>query len=230
MTKAQTGITVQFLRRCPAFKDAPLSLVSHVLSNCTERQLSRNEVIAHQGDPFPYLGVVREGSVRAKLGSPDGREQLVYEAHPLETFAEIPLLDQGETLSLLCAGEEGACVALIARAALVHVCAVDKSLSLRVAEAAAQRARSMMGRLTELAFTSTTSRIARALLRCAQPGSNAKASPQFARLSQAKIAELGGTVRVVAARSLRTLADVGAIRLRKGRVVQIDEEALAKFL
>jgi CRP-like cAMP-binding protein len=159
----------------------------------------------------------------------------LYEASEGETFGEIPLLDNEATLSHLAAGDRGAVTVLIPKRTLEGACRSDAALALRLARATAHRARILTERLEDLAFASTTTRIARVILSFA-PNSNGatpdwvEAPIELRQLSQTRIADLAGTVRVVVARALRTLTDDGALVMDHGRVVRLNRAALAHVL
>jgi CRP-like cAMP-binding protein len=222
---------------CPLFSKLRCDVLEHVGSAAVERHLAPRRSLVSQGEPFPYLGVVVDGSIVAIAASAAGREQLLYEAMPNDTFGEIPMLDDGSTLAYFAAGERGAISLLIPRSVLDFVCRSDPALSIRLAQAAAHRARILTERLSELAFVSTTSRIARAIasflpadITDASRATWVEAPIGLRRLSQAKIGRLAGTVRVVVARVLGALAMADAISLRAGRVTRINLPELARWL
>ncbi|MGH7714524.1 MAG: helix-turn-helix domain-containing protein, partial [Vulcanimicrobiaceae bacterium] len=68
---------------------------------------------------------------------------------------------------------------------------------------------------------------ARALLPYAGPAEGLVPTlPPLSQMSQAQIATIAGTVRVVAARGLAKLEKEHAIELRRGRVIRIDRHLL----
>lgn len=76
-------------------------------------------------------------------------------------------------------------------------------------------------------FSSMTARIARALLPYAGPAEGMVPTlPPLSQMSQAQIATIAGTVRIVAARGLAKLVRERAIELRRGRVARIDRRQL----
>ncbi|MGH7683510.1 MAG: Crp/Fnr family transcriptional regulator, partial [Vulcanimicrobiaceae bacterium] len=96
-------------------------------------------------------------------------------------------------------------------------------LALRLGRRTALRARELSERMMRAVFSSTTARIARSLLPYAGPAEGLVPTlPPLSQMSQAQIATIAGTVRIVAARSLAKLARERAIELRRGRVARID--------
>jgi CRP/FNR family transcriptional regulator, cyclic AMP receptor protein len=217
------------LRACQLFEKTSPRLIDALAEASLERHLAAKRVIAHQGDRFPFLGVVWEGAVVAVASRSNGREEYLYEAGPYDTFAEIPLLDESETFSYLAAGEDGAVTILIPRAPLVHACTEEPALGLRLAKRAAHRARLLVQRLTELAHASTVARIAAVIAASVPDAPDWIAAPRELRSwSQAEIATRAGTVRVVAARVLRTLESEGAITLERGRIARLRPRLLTR--
>lgn len=185
-----------------------------------------------QSEPFPYLGVVIAGSVVASFLSDDGRDHLLYEIEPHESFAEIQMLDDHGALSTLASGSGGAVVILLPKSAVESACRRDARLAYQFAKMTAARARTVASSVGRLAFASTVRRVAN-VIRTGLPvdaGGAVEAPPALRALSQTQIAVRAGTVRVVAARALRSLAGSGAIRLDGGRVAAVDGARLAAWL
>jgi Crp-like helix-turn-helix domain len=86
-------------------------------------------------------------------------------------------------------------------------------------------------KLIDLSFSSTSARIAQVILQGLQMEPKMiDAPPRLAELSQRQIAELAGTVRVVAARALRSFADAGAVELERGRIVRVRPRRLSTWV
>jgi CRP/FNR family transcriptional regulator len=80
--------------------------------------------------------------------------------------------------------------------------------------------RSLAVLVEDLAFRSVRERLARELLREAREGA--------AELTHQELAERTGTVREIAGRALRQLAQEGLVRLERGRIVVLDPDGLAR--
>ena len=81
----------------------------------------------------------------------------------------------------------------------------------------AQNLRMLVGKIAELSFYNVTDRLARLLLEL--PESQLDGSGET-RLTQDELAARIGTVREVAARSLKELERVGAIGIERGRIIE----------
>ncbi|HXM17753.1 MAG TPA: Crp/Fnr family transcriptional regulator [Candidatus Tumulicola sp.] len=204
-------------------------LLARLAGAAIESRVGPNETFAPQGQPFPFLGVVAEGAVVAIISSRDGREQMLYQSVPDETFAEVPSLDGRVTLYRFAAGARGALSLLIPRLALEEACEASAELGLRLGRVVSERARILADCLTHLAFETTLERITRAI-RSYIPREAAgwvDASPELKGLSQNQLAELSGTVRIVVARALRSLAAANVIELDGGRIKRVNADTLA---
>src|ERR1700680_2253093 len=182
------------IRACAVFSTVKQAPLRRLAAASFERSLAPRRVLASLGRPFPLLGIVVRGSIVCEASSEGGRDQLLYEARPTETFAETIMLDEGRMLAHFAAGSDGAHLVLIPRAAVVAECAHYPMLALCIAKATAHRARILVERLVTFAFSSTTSRVARALLGRVPTTSGWVDAPlDVRRWSQTQIALLAGT-------------------------------------
>jgi CRP-like cAMP-binding protein/uncharacterized protein (DUF2249 family) len=219
-----------FLRRSSLLAPLDEEARAKLLATAFERTCAAGETLVEQGDAFPYLGFVQHGVVAAVALSSGGREHVIYEALPLETFAELELLDGASATARMSAMYAEARVVLVPRDAMLEACQRSAMLSLRLGATVARRTRLLVERAGALAFGSTLSRIARALLPYARAAEGlAPAIPPLPAMTQLEIATLAGTVRVVAARGLAELSAAGAIEMRAGRVTSVDRDRLNEF-
>jgi len=230
MRQPENPDAASFLRRSSLLAPLEDDVRSKVISAAIERTYEAGRTIAEQGDAFPYLGFVQHGIVAAIALSANGRDHLLYEALPLETFAEVEFLDGGGAAARLIAAHTDARTVLVPRDAMLEACRRSAMLSLRLGAMVARRTRLLVERAGILAFSSTVSRIARSLLPYAPAAEGlAPAIPPLPSMTQLEIATLAGTVRVVAARGLAELSAAGAIEMRQGRVTLVDRNRLNEF-
>jgi CRP/FNR family transcriptional regulator, cyclic AMP receptor protein len=86
----------------------------------------------------------------------------------------------------------------------------------------ASQLRDLVVLVEDLAFRSVRERLARQLLREAREGT--------AELTHQELAERTGTIREIAGRALRQLAQEGLVRLARGRVIVLDRDGLARIV
>lgn len=214
------------------FAGASRGAMARLADASIERFMGPGRPLVSQSEAFPYLGIVTAGSVVASFLSADGRDHLLYEVRPPETFAEIPLLDEHGALTTLASGPEGAVVILVPKAAVESACRIDARLAFQLACVTAARARTVARSVGRLAFVSTVRRVANVIREGLPDGASGQveAPAPLRALSQSQIALRAGTVRVVAARALRSLAGSGAIGLLGGRIAVVDPARLAQWL
>ncbi|MGH7659942.1 MAG: DUF2249 domain-containing protein [Vulcanimicrobiaceae bacterium] len=212
-----------FLRHCSILADLGEEAVKRMADASEERSLQPGGVLIEQGEHLRALAFVRTGLIAAIASSPEGREQLLYEALPFDTCGVIEFFDDGAAPARLVAAYGAAQVVLVPRTLAIEIARQYPMLALRLGRRTALRARELSERMMRAVFSSTTARIARSLLPYAGPAEGLVPTlPPLSQMSQAQIATIAGTVRIVAARSLAKLARERAIELRRGRVARID--------
>jgi CRP/FNR family cyclic AMP-dependent transcriptional regulator len=214
---------LSFLRHCSTLADLDEHALARMADVAEERSFPPGGVLIEQGEHLRALALVRTGLIAAIASSPDGREQLLYEALPFDPCGEIEFFDDGAAPARLVAAYGAAQVVLIPRTRAIEIARQFPMLALRVGRRTALRARELSDRMMHTAFSSTEARVARALLPYAGPAEGLVPTlPPLSQMSQAQIATIAGTVRIVAARGLAKLVKERAIELRRGRVTRID--------
>lgn len=219
------------LRRSALFDEANDATVLLCAGKATQQNLSRGDLVMRQGEQFGFIGIVCEGTLAIISGSAQGREHLLYEALPLETFGELAALDNGMTFASATVISRTAIVGLIPRPTYLKAFADDAGLARGVARVAAQRVRVLVERSTAQVSQSTLSRVAAAILPYAPPNRGlSNVLPPLDVLSLADLAIAAGTVREVVGRALLELEQAHAIERTRGRVVRVDRELLNRFI
>jgi CRP/FNR family transcriptional regulator, dissimilatory nitrate respiration regulator len=185
--------------------------------------------LAEQGVAWPHFGVVRTGRLFSIAGTPEGREQLLFEFLPREAFGELIMFDHGATAARFVTIGEPADVLIFPQLAARHLAESDPQFALSVATACALRGRSVIEMLCAQISKPAIARVAAALIAFA-PGDQLEREPKRRMLRPAEIAAAAGTVQEVAARALAKLEECGAIRRERGRIVGIDPAKLNNFL
>jgi CRP/FNR family transcriptional regulator len=111
---------------------------------------------------------------------------------------------------------------LLPRAALLRLLTRHPDLALAALRELAGQLRELVVLVEDLAFRSVRERLARQLLKEAGEGT--------AELTHQELAERTGTVREIAGRALRQLAQEGLVRLERGRVIVLDRDGLAQIV
>jgi CRP/FNR family cyclic AMP-dependent transcriptional regulator len=216
-----SAITTDELRAIPllASLDEPtLAATARRVRRCNFRP---GQQILLEGDKAPGLFLVQRGRVRLSRTAIDGREQVLAMVGPGEHFHLVPLFDGGPNPSTARAMSPVACL-LIPRDDLLALFRSHPDLALAALSAMAGQLRELVVLVEDLAFRSVRARLARHLL--AEAGSGA------AELTHQELAERAGTVREIAGRALRRLAEEGLVRLERGRVIVLDPAGLEAIL
>lgn len=177
------------------------------------------EYIAYEGEQPAGLFFVQRGRVRLSRTAPDGREQVLAMVGAGENFNAVPLFDNRANLTTARAMSAVTCLVLSGEALIILI-RRHPDLALAMLREMAGQLRGLAVLVEDLAFRSVRERMARELLREASEGT--------AELTQQELAERTGTVREIAGRALRQLAQEGLVRLERGRVVVLDPAGLAR--
>lgn len=211
---------VEVLRRVGLFaglSDEALGRVSRVAG---ARTYDPGEPIVFEGDPCRAAYFIAAGRVRVSRVSPEGREQVLAELGPGQSFNTVPPFQAQ--------GVNHATVEAITEA-ILYVVAADalRDLVSECPEVALALLRDFAGRLDhltdlveDLSLRTVRGRLARFLLERADEAGVAQ------QWTQAEIAVRLGTVRDVVGRVLRDLAEAGLVRLERQRIVLLDRAGL----
>lgn len=188
----------------------------------TERRSFRaGEYIMFEGEQPPGLFLLQRGRVRLSRTAPDGREQVLAMLERGANFNAVPLFDDHPNQATARAMSAVACL-LLEHDALYDLINRHPQLSLALLREMSGQLRELVVLVEDLAFRSVRERLARQLLRESSAGT--------AEMTQQELAERTGTVREIAGRALRRLAQEGLVELERGRVRILDRSGLVRVL
>jgi CRP-like cAMP-binding protein/uncharacterized protein (DUF2249 family) len=195
------------------------------------RRIAAGMTIAEQGTQWPYIGLVIRGSVMATVSTDAGRDYTLYQTSPFDVFGELQALDTGVTIARFEAGTPAAEILMLPRDLVLELADKDGQFAHRLATICAQRGRLVHELLYARIAKPTITRLAAAMLPYAIRSDGFEAAlPPLPGMTQSQLAHAAGTVKDVIGRDLATLHAAGAIKLRSGRVAQINEARLRTFL
>lgn len=209
------------LRAIPFFATLDERALADVARRMVACAYRPGEHIIVEGDAPPGLFFVVRGRVRLSRTAPDGREQVLAMVAAGENFNAVPLFDERPNPTTARAMSQVRCL-LLPRHALADLLRRHPDLALAALREMAEQLRDLVALVEDLAFRSVRERLARQLLYEAAEGT--------AELTQQELAERTGTVREIAGRALRQLAQEGLVRLARGRVVVLDRDGLARVV
>ncbi|MEN9938656.1 MAG: hypothetical protein RLZZ387_5235 [Chloroflexota bacterium] len=213
-------ITAAELREIPFFTALDAHALADVARRMEVRDYRPGEHIIYEGEQPAGMFFVVRGRVRLSRTAPDGREQVLAMVAVGENFNAVPLFDERPNPTTARAMSPVRCL-LLPRDALLGLLRRYPNLALAALREMAEQLRDLVVLVEDLAFRSVRERLARQLLHEAAEG--------MAELTQQELAERTGTVREIAGRALRRLAQEGLVRLERGRVVVLDREGLASI-
>ncbi len=181
-----------------------------------------DEYIVYEGQPCSGLAIIESGRVKIFKGSSSGREMVFNVMEAGESFNEVPVFDQGMN-PVNVSAVVSTRIWMIDAEALRKVIAEHPKTCQQIIINLSQNLRMLVGKVAELSFYNVTARLAR-LLR-GLPEDQLTGDGE-SRLTQDDLAARIGTVREVAARSLKELEQVGAIAIERGRITILDRKKL----
>ena len=220
-----TNGTCKVMHNPEQLRDFPLlaSLDAPTLRDLGRRmQISAyraGQQIVTEGEPASGLFFILAGRVRLAREAADGRVQVLATVGPGEHFDLVPLFDGGHNPASAHAMSRVECLHL-AREDLLALIARHPDLAQAALSAMAAQLRELVDLVEDLAFRSVRARLARHLLSVAADGT--------AALTHQELAERTGTIREIAGRALRRMAEEGLVRLQRGQVQVLDRERLAR--
>lgn len=204
------------------FDDLPETLLKQVAGQMRLKEFARGETLFWEGDPCSGLHILEQGSVRLYSVSPQGRQYTLRVMQEGETCNEVPAFDGGTNPVNGEALEDGR-VWVIDAAMLRALVQTHPQFALKVLSNFAGNLRSLVRKVSEMAFYQVTHRLARLI---DETQGDRREGPQW---TQEQLAAQLGTVREVVARSLKELERSGAIRVEERRIRITDPEALEQW-
>ncbi|HKZ83722.1 MAG TPA: Crp/Fnr family transcriptional regulator [Anaerolineae bacterium] len=221
-------VSPDFLQAFPIFAGVLGLQLDDVAAHAEARRYRGRRLIVQEGQPCEGLHLVAEGRVKVFRRS-GTREQIMTVLGPGDVVDAAPLIDGGaHRLSAQALGRATVC--FVDRATMLKT--LDECPSVREALLGhmAERLRTFANLAGDLAFKDATSRLAGAILACADEGSRIDASgTQLDRkLTRRELAARASTVREVALRTLKRLQQQGLIADDAGRIVILDRGGLQR--
>lgn len=213
--------TIDELRNIPFLASLDATTLSDVARQMQRCEYRPGEYILLEGDLPPGLFFITRGRVRLSCMAHDGREQVLAMLNVGDNFNAVSLFDERPNPTSARAMSHVQCL-LLPRAALISLIAQHADLAFASLREMAGQLRELVVLVEDLAFRSVRERLARQLLKEASSGP--------AELTQQELAERTGTVREIAGRALRQLAQEGIVQLARGRVIVLNREGLLNII
>jgi CRP/FNR family cyclic AMP-dependent transcriptional regulator len=189
------------------------------------RHYAKGAVIFLAGDPGTSLCLIQSGRVKLGFTSAEGREVILDLFGPSEFFGELALLD-GEPRSADAVAIESTQILHVVREEFLHFLREDRDHAIELLGVLSRRLRRDAQLLQDAAFLDVPARLARTILRLAQPSDTGER--RTPRMTQNDLAGLVGTTRETLNVWLRFFQDEGLIRWERGEVAVLRPDGLQK--
>jgi CRP/FNR family transcriptional regulator, cyclic AMP receptor protein len=213
-----------FLRSVPLFSDLSETCLLTLAHAGKFVQVEKGQFIFFKSDPSEKVYIVRTGLVSIVLESPDGREMVINEMRPGDTFGEVGVLTRQPRSTSAVARTKSEFL-LLPRQVFLGILDTDPALARRILEMTADRLRNSSERESALAFLDAQARLARLLLQLEQQ------APEkgYVTISQEELAQRTGQTRQTVAKALGRWRRAGWLITGRGHIMLLKREALVQL-
>lgn len=206
------------LRINPYFNALDERVLGDLAQSTSLRRYEPDEIVCWQGEICEGLFILEEGSVKLFKLSPRGRELIIRVLQAGDSFNEVPVFDRGQNPVNVAALEE--CHIWLVEVGAIRRCLEENpQMAGVVIQNLTEHLRTLIRIVEDLSFYQVTNRLARLIGRMTPEQLDE-------RITQDQLAAQLGTVREVAARSLRELERSGAIRVARRKIQVVDAAIL----
>lgn len=210
------------LRAHPIFGGLEHAQLDRLVSYARTRKVPAGTTIFVKGDPGNSLFAVCAGTVKVSVAAPDGREAMLSLLHPGEIFGEMALLDGRPRAADVVATSDCELMAIERRDFLAFVNS-DPNIAMKFVELLCERLRAANEHFEEVIFLSLPARLARTLLKLAEPYDG---DTQSVKITQREISHMLGSTRESVNKQLRAWAESGMIALERGGILILAHDKL----
>jgi CRP-like cAMP-binding protein len=181
----------------------------------------KGEHIFYRGDPPEFFYIIITGEVNLVLASPDGRELIINEMRPGDSFGELGLLI-GEPRSADAVVRKTADIIVISGDSFLEALDRDPELTRRLLVETAMRLNRTSDFQNSLAFLDAQSRLARVLLDL----DTLNEERGYITISQEELAQRSGLIRQTVAKTLGQWRRNGWLLTGRGHIMLLNRNAL----
>ncbi len=214
------------LDQCFLFRPLDERAKQELVSRAHRRSFAAGERIFDAGSPGQSMMAVLAGSVRISILTARGKEIVLADLAAGEVFGEMALLDGQERSADATALSKCELLVLERRDVLPFLRA-HPDVCLTMLELLSQRLRRLDERMADIAFVDLPGRLAKTLLRAAQPAQGNR--PARLSLSQGDLAKMIGGTRETVNRCVRDWQRQGILELKGGWTIILKPDALEEI-
>ena len=216
-------VRLDFLKQIPYLYGIGPAELDSIGKFVFEEAAEKGEMILLEGESGEELYFVVSGVVKVFGVSSEGKEQILDIVYPGGSFNDIPVFDSGPNPAS--AQAMGPVVLYRIKKSNVEAILRDyPQVALNAIRVLASRVRRLISLVGDLSFRHVIGRLAKILLEHAGNEADRR------RLTQQEMAAMAGTAREVIGRSLKSLEEMGVIRLDHHRIVITDNKALKEMI
>ena len=191
------------------------------------RRFARGEVIFHEGDPGETMHLVIQGHVAVRVTTALGDVATLRVVGPGEFFGELALLSPGPRSATVAALDRVETLG-IAKQQFDDLRVRRPAVNAVVTEALANEVRRLAAALTEALYLPSEKRLFRRLLDLTVTFGTDAEPASVIPLTQEEFAQLAGVTRPTANRMIKQAEEDGIVRVSRGKVEILDNDALAR--
>lgn len=200
--------------------------VSRIVAVARRRTFAKGEVVFHEGDPGDTMHLLQKGHVAVRVTTPLGDTATLRVLGPGDFFGELAVVSPAPRNATVVA-IEGAETFALHRGHLDDLRAKHPSIDRFLLDAAVSEVRRLSAQLLDALYVPVPKRVLRRVLEVGELYRDGPGEVTLP-LTQDDIAGLAGTSRPTANRVLREAQDQRLIDMRRGRVVLVDPDGLAR--
>ena len=217
---------VALLDRCVLFQALDADDRRTLGARARRRFYAAGDTIFRLGDIGQSMMAVASGTVRISFPNPQGGEIVLADLGPHDVFGEVALLD-GRERSAAATALTACELLVLERRDVVPFLEQRPTACLRLLDLLCARLRRSDERMSDIAFTDLSVRLAKTLLRrCPEVPAGETA---LVTLSQAELAGMSGGSRENVNRVLRDWQRRGIVKPKRGAVAVLDRAGLARL-
>jgi CRP-like cAMP-binding protein len=217
-------ITVESLSKLRYFAGVDIDHLGGITQLFNQKVYMKGQTIIAEGDQAQNLHFVNSGVVKVFKTSSEGKEQIVKIIRPGESFNDVTVFSAGPCPYSAQALGTTTIIYWIHKSNLMPFVEKNAGVAQNAIEIVAEQERILLTLVEDLSFKNVVGRVAKILLQNLEPGPEG-----FQKLTQYEMAAMAGTAREVVGRSLKSLEDLGAIKLDKHKIVIADKGYLTRL-
>ncbi|HWH12544.1 MAG TPA: Crp/Fnr family transcriptional regulator [Solirubrobacteraceae bacterium] len=231
MAATLTNETLGLLAKVPVFETLSHEDLVRVGEVAVPRSFAPTEVVFREGDASDTCYIVRSGHARAIRAHGDGRTITLANFGTGDIFGELAMFEQESRSATVEATSEMQVIAILG-GDMRRLLGSHHEMAFKLVVALGRRLRETNERLSRQSFQTVQSRVASVLSQFVEDeqASGAGTTEVLVRATQADIAQLAGSSRESASRSLAVLERAGVISQGRGKLIVHDPAALHRYV